>query len=663
MRFILVALAGYVLLYAPGHSLLRRAQSVSGETSRFLREVLLSACCTSWIGLLLAELGYYSLPLLLALLGGLALLGSILQRQVPRPGYGSRDALGLAIWLFACLWIAPPLDTRLLAADSTGYLASGVQLARHGTLVMHDPTLAHLSADLKRSLFPSVAPERGAPPYLRLSGSLILRSLDSDEVLPAFHHLITVWIATADAIAGHDVGEWVITLFGGLSVWAIAECAALLGASSGLVLPLLLLSAIQYWYSRFLMPEVVGQFFLWAGLACVAAHERSARASDAALAGLAFGIAGLVRAENAVFLMVALGIGAWLVAPTSRRHYALLLGCAAAVWLHAGVHLAVFRTHYFGILRWLFTVWIPTLGGFRLHITLLVGVVIGLLAAWRWNRSASKHWLPPLLYCWLSGMLLLSLWGGYRTDWSSLKLLASCIGWPVLIGGGAGLLVLLGEKDPPRLTRQLLVLLTAIVFSQVMIEPHAQPIPIWTARRAVTVVLPATCVGLAVLCHAIVRRWHWTAAALLLCGGLFNESHLFWQLRSEADYYRGAARDVKAIATLIEPGATLLIDGQLVASHLAATLWAQRDLPAFLLAAADTDQIAELAAALGDGPVYWLSSGTQPLPHGPGIQLTPVALYEFVITTPNLDVGSSLGSAASWELSIALYRLRVGNLE
>ena len=80
----------------------------------------------------------------------------------------------------------------LSAGDSTGYLASGVQLARHGTLVMHDPTLAHLSVDLEAR----VVSERG--PGARCdhrtcgsSGSFILRSLDSDEVLPAFHHLIT----------------------------------------------------------------------------------------------------------------------------------------------------------------------------------------------------------------------------------------------------------------------------------------------------------------------------------------------------------------------------------------------------------------------------------------------------------------------------------------
>ena len=54
-----------------------------------------------------------------------------------------------------------------------------------------------------------------------------------------------------------------------------------------------------------------------------------------------------------------------------------------------------------------------------------------------------------------------------------------------------------------------------------------------------------------------------------------------------------------------------------------------------------------------------MSDGVQPLPRGDGIELTPVAFYEFVMATPRLDVGSPLGSAANWEMTIGLYHLRV----
>src|SRR5262249_17270839 len=195
-----------------------------------------------------------------------------------------------------------------------GYLAAGVHLSRHGSLVFHDPTIPLLSEDLKRSLFPSVGVTADAPPSLRLLGSLVLSSRDTVEVLAAFHHLIPVWIAIIPGLAGSAAAQWVITLFGGLSVWAMVEFAAGMSgivAASGFFV-LLTLSAVQSWYSRFLMPEIPAQFFVWGGLSCLSFWDVSRRRADAVLAGLAFGIAGLMRIENAGFLLVALLLSLWI---------------------------------------------------------------------------------------------------------------------------------------------------------------------------------------------------------------------------------------------------------------------------------------------------------------------------------------------------------------
>src|SRR5262249_32007529 len=147
--------AFWLLLYAPGRFLLA-ANPPSGRGSRLLREVLLSMCCASWIGFVLAELGWFSLP---ALLTPLALVCLIARWRIgpARQGYGRDDLIGVAVVASTWLWVAPPLDTRILGADSSGYLAAGVHLSRHETLIIHDPTLARLSPDLKRALFPSAA--------------------------------------------------------------------------------------------------------------------------------------------------------------------------------------------------------------------------------------------------------------------------------------------------------------------------------------------------------------------------------------------------------------------------------------------------------------------------------------------------------------------------
>ena len=292
------------------------------------------------------------------------------------------------------------------------------------------------------------------------------------------------------------------------------------------------------------------------------------------LAGLAFGIAGLARAENAFFLLVALA-AVYVLAPgsTSIRQAALLLSCAAAVWLHAAIHLLVYRTHYYGILRVMLFSWLPALASNHLRVGVCFVGMIAALVLWRYCRAHCLRWASVTDFGLVIALLMVSLWSSHRAGWSSLRLLESCIGVPTLLGGGVGLLLLLWRRDQALQASRLLVLLAALMFAQLMIAPHAQPVPIWTARRAVTMVLPALCVGLALLCGALARRWHWMPAAIVFCAGMLGEGPLLWQLRSNPGLYRGATRHVQAIAALVPPHATLLFDGHLVASGLATTLW------------------------------------------------------------------------------------------
>jgi hypothetical protein len=662
LQIVWIPAALYLLLYAPGHYVLRGVFTAAQTPgSRLLREVLFSTCCASWLGFLLAEFGLYRLSTLLVLLAAVALVARALLGRSGHRRYRSIDLLGLGVAALTWLWVAPPLDTSILGSDSAGYAASGVHLSRHGSLIIHDPTLPRLSPDLKRALFPSVAPNRGAPPYLRLGGSMVLRSLDSDEVLPAFFHLIAVWIAVFHGLAGPRGAQWVITLFAGLSVWAIVEFARSVGgnrfaAVCGL---LLLLLAPQYWYSRFLMPEVPAQYFLWGGLCCLSFAERSGRWADAVLAGCAFGLAGLMRIENAAFLLVALTVVLWITPREARRAGYIVLGCAGALWVHAALHLAIFRTHYFGNLHVFVRDSLPaTLGGLRYWQALLV--CAGFAAVWLWRRRRAA---PALARTTVGAILTIgvagvALWTDAQHGWSSLRVLAAYCGLPTLAAGGVGVLVCSTRLRHQEFAARLLVVLTAVVFAQVVIDPHATPIPIWMLRRAVAVVLPALCLGLAFLCEWGAQRWHWSVAAALFVLGVAGEVPPLQQLRLEP-YYVGGLRHVQALATLIPPGARLLFDSRIVSSGLPPALWAQRDLPAYLVAGNDLAHIRELARQLDGAPLFWLSSGTTPPPQGEGITATPIALYEFLLTTPALDVGSTPLTSINWDYTVGLYSLRV----
>lgn len=657
MPFFAIPVALYLLLYAPGHYLLRGQPNGQPRRPRLFCEVLLSACCTSWVGFVLAELSIYSLPALLACLAAVSAAAGVFTRGSQRWSYGCVDLVGLGIVLAAWLWVAPPFDTRILGSDSAGYLANGVYLSRHGSLVMHDPTLPLLSADLKRSLFPSVTQNPGAPPYLRLAGSLVLSSLDGDEVLPAFHHLIAVWIAVFHGIAGSQAAGWVITLFAGLSLWAMVQFAASVGGILvGLIFFLLLpLASTQYWYSRFLMPEVPAQLFIWGGLCAMSLWCRSQRRSDAVLAGIAFGIAGLMRLENAAFLFVALVAAFCLGERSPRPHRSLLFACAAAVWVHAAVHLVVFRTHYFGNLRLLVPETFPLFTqASPAQMALLIG---GLAALVIWMRrtggpAASRSLL--LAAAFTAGV---AFWGDWRHGWSSLRLLTSYIGIPTFVGGGIGLALYLKRLERGSSAERILVLLVAVAFAQVMVAPHATPVPLWTVRRAAPIVLPAFGLGVAFLCATLARRRHWMLAGLVFSFAVAGQALPFATLAQEP-YYRGGRRQIQAIAALLPPGAGLIFDSQLIGWGFDTALWAERDLPAYFLPPSSVGQMSNLVRSLDRLPVYWMSDGVTPPPQIPGITVTPVALYEFTLLTPPVDTGASHPTNTTWGATVAVYSLQ-----
>ncbi len=660
MQSFLIPAALVLLLYAPGRYLLQgQAGGGAGSGSRLLREVLLSACCASWIGFVLAECGVYSLPALLAGLGLLSLLARwLVPRHQAERRYGAVDLAGIALVSLVWIAVAPPLDTRLMASDSAGYLASGVHLSRHGGLIIEDPTLRLLSPDVKRALFPSVAPDLGSPPYLRLNGSLVLRSLDGDQVLPAFHHLIAVWIAVFHGLAGSRATEWAVTMFAGLSVWAIVEFAFHLGGTAVALVTgvLLLCMSAQYWYARFLMPEVPGQFFLWGGLCALAFWDQTGRRREAILAGVAFGIAGLMRIENVAFVLIALPTCIWLNRRDPRRPGWALVGCGV-LWLHAVFHLMIFRTHYFGNLHTLLA------ENLSQRSALLPGTVAGVagglaaLLAWRWRPSRPPRWSSHAYVLVFAAAVCAGMFGDYRHGWSSLRLLHHYAGVPTVVGGLTGLLSSTFAVRRRGLAYQVFIVLAAIVLAQVLIQPHATPVPIWSVRRSVTVVLPALCIGMALLCRFIGSRWHWLVAAPILMASIEAQIPQLVGLR-EPHFYRESRRHVQAIAAMIPSGAVVLYDVQLTALGLAPTLWAEWDVPAYLLSPNDAFDLQQLVTALDGRPLYWLSTGTTPPPRADGVVVTPVALYSFLLATPLLDVDLAPHVSASWEYSIGVYALQ-----
>jgi hypothetical protein len=182
-------------------------------------------------------------------------------------------------------------------------------------------------------------------------------------------------------------------------------------------------------------------------------------------------------------------------------------------------------------------------------------------------------------------------------------------------------------------------------------------VPIWVVRRGVTLLLPALCYGTAVLAYSLWRRQRSLAAGLVVSVCLAAEVLPLRHIRNEA-YYAGASRHISALSSLLPSGSRLLFDAQLRGLGIPQTLWANYDLPAYLVAANDLPRLRELVRSFQGAPAFWINDGISRPPSGPGLTSTPVALYEFVITTPLLDVGSAPGASAQWNYTIGIYALQ-----
>src|SRR6266853_3612481 len=247
MAAALTTIAVALLAYLLGRSTLPVFVGRYAESPRpvLQLELLLGNALLSVAGLLLAETGHFALRWIVGIVVVVCGIGFGIRASRPRhagtPAYDVRDAIGMGLLLAAYIWAFPPLDTSLFGLDSSLYLASGLHIAEHGSLVIHDPTIALLAPAERVHWFPLYHPETNTPPFLRVGGGLLLPDLASDRVLPAFQPLLSVWVAIFYAIGGDHAIAAPITYFGALFLCAFTTFTADLAGpwAAGLALCLL----------------------------------------------------------------------------------------------------------------------------------------------------------------------------------------------------------------------------------------------------------------------------------------------------------------------------------------------------------------------------------------------------------------------------------------
>jgi len=381
-----------LFLYLPGGALERAilgdAAPVRG-VERLGMRVLASVLLTGWIGLLLAQAGWFSFSLLALLVGAFTIAASFVPQRPrakggaaagsDRPAGRGRGSLGiialplseslrgllaaprfdsllLGVLLVFGLLVARPFEVVRGGLDAGVYANTGAAIARSGGIVQHDAIVADIGAraasgdaaaqQIETNVFGTQHPGRYQATRIRAAGFFATAgSLADGLVVPQFFHLWPVWLATGIGMLGPVSGLAAAGLGGALGVLF----SGLIGRRAGgpvvglMAAAFLALMTPQVWFSRMTTSEALAQALtlggIWAMMCFAGAGAARERMWWGGLAGGAFGSLALTRID---FVWAVGPLAALLVyvALTRRwdRGYTVLAVVLGALLLHSALH-------------------------------------------------------------------------------------------------------------------------------------------------------------------------------------------------------------------------------------------------------------------------------------------------------------------------------------
>ncbi len=305
-----------LLLFAPGYLALaswQRARNLDFWERLFLAPFI-SILITSWVGLVLAETGVFSLPFLSLILTVFCLSVAVFARDRLRPGWLGRPNLDrtsillIAIMLLAGWAFSRPAEVVAGTFDPGIYLATGASIAHYGSIAVQDPFLSQVEPSLR----PFLIEQRGeiGVGAVRLP-AFWMPQASGNTVVPAFFHLYPVWLAILYSVGGLQAALFVSPIFGLMGVWALFLLGRrLMGPGVALLAAALLaVNPAQVWFARYPISEATIQMFLLGGLTLwVLMEERKSRLL-AMLAGVSLGLSHLAKVDQAfVPITVALSL-------------------------------------------------------------------------------------------------------------------------------------------------------------------------------------------------------------------------------------------------------------------------------------------------------------------------------------------------------------------
>ncbi len=298
-------------------SIIYRKASIKFDSFMFLH-ICVSIIITSFTGLILAQLGLFSL---LNLMGLLFLFSIFLYYKFKKLRIQIKFippiSLNLEIILVFCLILCSiflffqPFPWIAGGRDPGVYVSSGVHIAKSGLIFIKDPLIAQMNISIQEALY-DVEPASvygfisWENPNLKFQfPGFFITNLTSGTITPQFLHIFPVWIAIFYSIFGLMGIFFVNPIFGLLSVgsfyllgkklfsWKVAALACFF----------LVLNFAQIWYSRYPFAEIMTQFFLLSWLATFIHFIKISDKYMAVVSALMFGLAFLTKLDGLIILI------------------------------------------------------------------------------------------------------------------------------------------------------------------------------------------------------------------------------------------------------------------------------------------------------------------------------------------------------------------------
>ena len=344
------------MLLVPGLVLLallpeRDKKALALDEALFLG-IAISIGISAWLGLVLAELGRFSLVTAGALLATACLPLFFLGRRrlgwpFARPVAWPSLLPTLGIVALAIALQAKPSQYIVGGRDPGAYVAAMALIGRTGSILYTDRTVTSVPKEDIEVFFRN--PDRQAFSFSRFMGFDLERP-ETGRVVPQFFHLFPAfgaYLFQSMGLKGALAAPPLLAILGTLAVFfawrrVFSPQVALLGAL------LLGVNVVQVWFARYPVSEPFSQLLVFLGLLAVAHWEERRSAAFAALAGAALGLSLLVRVDS---ILIAIPVALYTLIRRARRDWTWtellpFLGAFAALAVHTAVHAQLFASKY-----------------------------------------------------------------------------------------------------------------------------------------------------------------------------------------------------------------------------------------------------------------------------------------------------------------------------